>query len=90
MQSKTVDKAEYAVGSSYPVIDKLVDQMSVEYPLRLTNLDFFKTLQNKTAAAETLKWNDQCQRGYPQQLQYYVKISSQPPFLYILLGNWCI
>lgn len=55
MQSKTVDKAEYAVGSSYPVIDKLVDQMSVEYPLRLTHLDFFKTLQNKTAAAETLK-----------------------------------
>lgn len=41
MQSKTVDKAEYAVGSSYPVIDKLVDQMSVEYPLRLTHLDFF-------------------------------------------------
>lgn len=41
MQSKTVDKAEYAVGSSYHVIDKLVDQMSVEYPLRLTHLVFF-------------------------------------------------
>lgn len=44
MQSKTVDKAEYAVGSSYHVIDKLVDQMSVEYPLRLTHLDFFLKL----------------------------------------------
>lgn len=28
------------------------------------------------AAAQTLKSNDQCQRGYPQQLEYRVKVSS--------------